>query len=102
MMAMRSGESYAQARRQMLNDSWNGLPANLRTENQLIGRQELGCGAMVGILPRWDFSCTACYLGTGPNRTKPASMGEAKRQLFALRDYLGPGGILQLTDGEVT
>lgn len=101
-MPTRANESYDQERRRKLNDRWHALPASLQTEQQLIGRQELGCGATVGIMPRCDFACTACYLGTGANRTKPASMAEAKRQLYALRDYLGPGGNLQLTDGEVT
>jgi len=85
-----------------LTRRWNGLPVHLRTPQQLLGRQELGCGATVGVMPRCDFACTACYLGQDDNRARPLVVEAVKRQLRVLRDYLGPGGNLQLTDGEVT
>jgi len=91
----------SQERALMLQKRWDALPEKLKTPGQLIGRQELGCGATVGVMPRCDFACKACYLGANANRTLPVSVAEAKRQLHVLREYLGPGGNLQLTDGEV-
>lgn len=85
-----------------LTRRWSALSVHLRTPQQLLGRQELGCGATVGVMPRCDFACTACYLGQDDNRARPLVVEAVKRQLRLLRDYLGPGGNLQLTDGEVT
>ena len=46
----------------MLQELWDALPKKLKTPGQLIGKQELGCGATVGVLPCCDFACKACYL----------------------------------------
>jgi hypothetical protein len=82
--------------------AWAGLPARWRTPQQMYGRHGLGCGATLGVMPRCDFACTGCYLGEGANRVPPASAAELHAQLRLLRERLGRGGNLQLTDGEVT
>ena len=88
--------------RNELRARWAALPASLRTGQQLLGRTELGCGATVGVMPRCDFACQACYLGNGANRVPPLPLDAVKQQMRVLRRYLGPSGNLQLTDGEVT
>ena len=74
----------------------------MKTPLQGFGRQAPGCGATIGVMPRCDFACTGCYLGDGANRIRPLALRDVLAQLDALRDYLGPKGNVQITDGEVT
>ncbi len=53
-------------------------------------------------MERCNFSCTSCYLADDANSTPPLPFGEVKKQLEALREYLGRGGNVQITSGEVT
>lgn len=87
--------------RQRLAEAWDRLPDLLRTPNQFLGRQYAGCGATIGAMPRCDFACRGCYLGEGANRVPAEPVAAIKRQLDRLRAWLGEGGNLQLTDGEV-
>ena len=61
-----------------------------------------GCAATIGAMPRCDFACTGCYLGEGANRVPPLPLAAVSAQLDRLRDWLGSGGNLQLSDGEIT
>lgn len=88
--------------RQTLAAIWDGVAPELRTENQMFGRHEEGCGATIGVMPRCDFACRGCYLAAGANRTPAMELDAVKKQMRALRAHLGPSGNLQLTDGEVT
>ncbi|MEM9174265.1 MAG: glycosyltransferase [Myxococcota bacterium] len=78
------------------------LPAEHTGSGQFLGRQYAGCGALIGAMPRCDFACRGCYLGAEANRIPPLSLDALDAQIGALRDWLGPGGNLQLTDGELT
>jgi molybdenum cofactor biosynthesis enzyme MoaA len=78
------------------------IPEKFRTLNQFFGRQYAGCGATIGVMPRCDFACRGCYLGEDANRIPPESIAGIKRQLDAIRAWLGDGGNVQITDGEVT
>ena len=98
-MSLRSEAAQARA---ALAAAWATLPEALRGPTQFLGRQYAGCGATIGIMPRCDFTCRGCYLGTEANRSRPVGLDAAREQLRALRAWLGPGGNLQLTDGEVT
>ena len=88
--------------RRLLAAAWARVPAPLRSARQFLGRQYAGCGATIGAMPRCDFACRGCYLGAGANRVPPASLEAVKRQLALLRAWLGEGGNVQITDGEVT
>jgi hypothetical protein len=88
--------------RARLDDAWRRLPQKYKTPNQFLGRQYAGCGATIGAMPRCDFACRGCYLGEEANRVLPAPLTQIKRQLDAIREWLGHGGNVQLTDGEVT
>jgi len=68
----------------------------------MYGRNEEGCGATIGAMPRCNFSCQGCYLGEEANHIPEVGVQELKEQMLLLRSYLGPWGNLQLTDGEVT
>lgn len=68
----------------------------------MYGRQDGGCGATIGVMPRCDFACRGCYLGAEANHVPAADLAELRRQIDRLREQLGDGGDLQLTDGEVT
>jgi hypothetical protein len=92
----------AQEARGKLDAAWDALPAALRGPTQFLGRQYVGCGATIGTMPRCDFTCSGCYLDEDANRFQPRPLVEIKQQLRTLRDWLGPAGNLQLTDGEVT
>jgi hypothetical protein len=88
--------------RAALARAWDRLPPSLRTANQFLGRQYAGCGATIGAMPRCDFACTGCYLGDGANRVPALPLADLYAQLDRLREWLGEGGNLQLTDGEIT
>lgn len=85
-----------------LSRAWARVPPELRTPRQFLGRQYAGCGALIGAMPRCDFACRGCYLGEDANRTAAASLPEIEGQLRRLREWLGEGGGVQITDGEVT
>src|SRR5215470_6250060 len=87
--------------RQCLQIAWERLPQHLRTPNQFLGRQYAGCGATIGAMPRCDFACRGCYLGAEANHIPALSVEELKAQLRQIRAWLGEGGNVQLTDGEV-
>ena len=86
----------------ILRNTRNTLPNKLKTDNQFIGQQYAGCGATIGVMPRCDFACKGCYLGKEANRITPESVAGIKQQLQVIRDWLGHGGNVQITDGEVT
>lgn len=88
--------------RRALAAAWAELPPVLRLPTQFLGRHYAGCGATIGAMPRCDFSCRACYLGKDANSARPLALSAVKAQMRALREWLGPGGNLQLTDGEIT
>jgi MoaA/NifB/PqqE/SkfB family radical SAM enzyme len=88
--------------RQTLAAIWDGIAPEFRTENQMFGRHEEGCGATIGVMPRCDFACRGCYLATDANRIPAMDLEAVKAQMRLLRRHLGPSGNLQLTDGEVT
>lgn len=95
-------EPVAPDKRRALARLWQDLPDDARRPGQFLGRQYLGCGATIGAMPRCDFGCQGCYLGAEANRIPPASLDEISRQLRDLRAWLGEGGGVQLTDGELT
>jgi hypothetical protein len=78
------------------------VPESFRGPTQFMGRQYVGCGATIGLMPKCDFSCTGCYLNADANRARPAPLSEIKEQLRQIRAWLGPCGNVQLTDGEVS
>jgi len=88
--------------RRLLAAAWARVPGPLRGPRQFLGRQYAGCGATIGAMPRCDFACRGCYLGADANRVPRAPLEEVKGQLARLRGWLGEGGNVQLTDGEVT
>lgn len=88
--------------RTLLAQAWANLPDALRTPTQFLGRHYAGCGATIGVMPRCDFTCRGCYLGTDANHIRPRPVEDVKAQMRAIRGWLGPAGNLQLTDGEVT
>ncbi|MBM4269487.1 MAG: radical SAM protein [Deltaproteobacteria bacterium] len=88
--------------RALLRRTWRLLPESLRGPRQFQGRQYVGCGATIGTQPRCDFACRGCYLGDGANQTPAQPLAESKRQLRRIRAWLGEGGNVQLTDGELT
>lgn len=88
--------------RRRLDEAWRALPPALRLPNQFLGRQYAGCGATIGAMPRCDFACRGCYLAAGANSIPAEPVAEIESQLRRLRAWLGEGGNVQLTDGEVT
>jgi len=85
-----------------LRRRWDALPPALQTKRQIYASHEEGCGATVGAMPRCNFACKGCYLTDQANTVPPMAMDAVKRQLDQLREFLGPWGNLQLTDGELT
>lgn len=92
----------AEDTRARLTIARESLPERHRTPNQFLGAQYAGCGATIGLMPRCDFACRGCYLGTEANRIASAPLAEIKCQLRQIRAWLGHGGNVQITDGEAT
>lgn len=90
------------ARLKLLEKRWEQLPASEQTAGQAVGRTFIACGATHGVHEACNFGCTACYLGKTANHQPPLPFAEVKQQLEELREYLGPGGNVQITSGEVT
>jgi molybdenum cofactor biosynthesis enzyme MoaA len=88
--------------RAALAAAWQRVPESIRGPTQFMGRQYVGCGATIGVMPKCDFSCKGCYLNADANKARPARLSEIKRQLQEIRAWLGPCGNVQLTDGEVS
>ncbi|HMO65968.1 MAG TPA: hypothetical protein PKE47_12230 [Verrucomicrobiota bacterium] len=101
MPSLPSADPVREARA-ALAAAWAALPPALRGPTQFVGRRSAGCGAVIGAMPRCDFACRGCYLGAGANRARPRPLAEITGQLLQLRRWLGPGGSVQLTDGELT
>jgi hypothetical protein len=87
--------------RQRLHVAWERLPQHLRTSQQFLGRQYAGCGATIGAMPRCDFACRGCYLGAEATHIPAQSIAAIQEQLRQICTWLGEGGNVQLTDGEV-
>ena len=88
--------------RTLLQDAWNRLPKKFQRANQFLGKQYAGCAAAIGVMPRCDFACRGCYLNQGANRAPSLPTGQVREQLVRIREWVGHGGNVQLTDGEVT
>ena len=86
----------------LLRNAREALSEQFKTDNQFLGHQYAGCGATIGVMPRCDFACRGCYLGREANRIPPESVAGIERQLRTIRDWLGEGGNVQITDGEAT
>lgn len=89
-------------KRRLLAERWEGLDPAVRLPGQGLGQKATGCGATIGIQPRYDFSCTGCYLGAEANRIPALPTEAILAQLDELRNWLGPKSNVQITDGEVT
>ncbi|MGR9106882.1 MAG: radical SAM protein [Gammaproteobacteria bacterium] len=96
-----SAHNAAELRRN-LERARRQIPEKFKTLNQFLGRQYVGCGATIGVMPRCDFACRGCYLGREANRIPAAPVAAIRQQLDTIRDWLGDGGNVQITDGEVT
>ncbi|MCZ6674101.1 MAG: radical SAM protein [Verrucomicrobia bacterium] len=78
------------------------LPESLRTPQQFIGLNSVGCGATHSIMEKCNFACSSCYLTEIANFTRPLGFETIKEQLDSLRMHLGARGKVQVTSGEVT
>ncbi|MBZ0115143.1 MAG: hypothetical protein K8J08_21990 [Thermoanaerobaculia bacterium] len=95
-------EPIPQEKKRLLAERWSRLDDVTRVVGQGFGRQATGCGATIGVMPRCDFDCRGCYLGEDANAMTRRPLREILVQIDRLREYLGPKGNLQVTDGEVT
>ncbi|MCI0732225.1 MAG: hypothetical protein L0Y38_00190 [Methylococcaceae bacterium] len=104
LMSIRTRDSARNAAelRRSLDNARRRIPEKFKTLNQFLGRQYVGCGATIGVMPRCDFACRGCYLGREANQIPAAPVAAIKQQLDAIRGWLGDGGNVQITDGEVT
>jgi MoaA/NifB/PqqE/SkfB family radical SAM enzyme len=92
----------ARERRDALARAWAEVPERYRVPGQFRGRHYAGCGATIGAMPRCDFACKGCYLGEQANAARPRPLAELMEQLGRIREWLGPAGNVQITDGEVS
>ena len=84
----------------VLQERWDSLPAELRTDNQIAGRHLTHCGFTLGA-SYCSFHCTHCYLPKNANSIPIPSLAQVREQIDANRRLQGPGGGLQITGGDV-
>lgn len=101
-LAEASDQSLRSRRLAALANRLETLPEGVAADNQVLGLWNTGCGATHGIHEACNFGCTACYLGGKANKQKPMPFEQVAEQLEQLSAFLGPGGNVQLTSGEVT
>jgi hypothetical protein len=89
-----------QEMRRLLAARWNSLPASLKTDLQVLGRNLVHCGYTMGA-SYCSFGCTHCYLPRNANRTPLPTLHDMREQISANRRLNGPGGGLQITGGDV-
>src|SRR5260370_41871379 len=87
-------------RAELLRSRWESLPPELKTPTQLSGRHLTHCGFITGA-SYCSFRCTHCYLPSNANRVLMPSLAEVKVQIDANPRFQGPGGGLQITEGDV-
>ncbi|MEO1366646.1 MAG: radical SAM protein, partial [Acidobacteriota bacterium] len=93
-------EPIPRENRQILAERWGGLPPELQTPAQALGRHLPHCGFVLG--PAYcSFGCTHCYLPRNANRAPLPTLEEMKAQVDANRRLLGHAGHLQITGGDV-
>lgn len=95
-------QPYNKERLKRLDERWQELDLDIQTESQALGKYLVGCGATHGIHEACNFGCTACYLGKSANQQPPMPFSQVRQQIQEIRQWLGPGGNLQITSGEVT
>ena len=84
----------------LLANRWAQLPEDLKTARQVVGQHWVQCGFITG--PSYcSFGCSHCYLPKNANHVTQPSISEIKLQIDANRQFLGPGGHLQITGGDV-
>jgi hypothetical protein len=87
-------------KRALLAARWRSLPAALRTDRQIVGRQLVHCSYLLG--PSYcSFGCTHCYLPANANRVPLPDLGELLAQIEANRRLQGPDSGIQITGGDV-
>ncbi len=87
-------------KRQLLNQRWQQLPADLQQPNQIVGKHWVQCGYTMG--PSYcSFGCSHCYLPKGANHQALVPLAQMKEQIDAQRRLMGVGGNIQITGGDV-
>lgn len=91
--------------REALDRRWSGLPEQVKTPAQLLGRAAVGCEGTHGVFPKCNLTCTPCYHSADANKV-PIDGGHTvtavKDQLAFLRRLRGPRAHAQLIGGEVS
>ena len=95
-------EPHLPEREEAIQRVGEALPEYVKTPIQALGAHASGCTATYNIMEKCNFSCTACYLSKEANHTPPLPYEEVCEQIDEIRQYIGPGGNIQLTAGEVT
>ncbi|MDP9890129.1 hypothetical protein [Pseudarthrobacter enclensis] len=91
--------------REALDRRWSGLPGQLKTPAQLLGRAAVGCEGTHGVFPKCNLTCTPCYHSADANKVRidgGHTVRAVKDQLGFLRRVRGPRAHAQLIGGEVS
>jgi len=88
-----------------LQRRWDGLPEQVRTPGQALGRFAPGCEGTHGVFPACNLACTPCYHSRDANRVRvdgAHTLAQVARQMATLERLRGPRAHAQLIGGEVT
>lgn len=88
-----------------LERRWQGLPAAVRTPEQLVGRHAMGCEGTHGVFPRCNLTCKPCYHSGDANKVRvdgTHTVAQVEAQMAFLEQDRGPRGHAQLIGGEVS
>jgi hypothetical protein len=89
----------------VLDERWAGLPEQVRTSAQALGRNAVGCEGTHGVFPRCNLACTPCYHSRDANRVRVDgrhTLDQVEAQFGMLRERRGPRAHAQLIGGEVS
>ncbi|MET3143903.1 UNVERIFIED_ORG: hypothetical protein ABIB13_003640 [Arthrobacter sp. UYEF2] len=91
--------------RAAMDQRWAGLPGQVKTPAQLLGRSAVGCEGTHGVFPKCNLTCSPCYHSADANKVRidgEHTVTAVTQQMEFLRRVRGPRAHAQLIGGEVS
>ncbi|MDP3209828.1 MAG: hypothetical protein Q8M65_11825, partial [Rhodoglobus sp.] len=79
--------------RLVMQQRWADLPAEVQTDNQLLGRSAIGCEGTHGVFPKCNLTCSPCYHSADSNKVNVDgnhTLEQVEQQMAFARAMRGP------------
>ena len=89
----------------VLAERWAALPPGVKTREQVLGRNAVGCEGTHGVFPKCNLTCSPCYHSKDANKVRvdgAHTVANVKAQMRLLERLRGPRAHAQLIGGEVS